>query len=647
MGCCCLRDGDREILLVDVEAIRIGIGMKWQCSNLPLLLTDLHSNYQIVTARYLRILLKVNIITKYPSLFNLKQVEESIKGWKNTSYHSQFPTPAASSVVPASAAESASATAPASTAPPNLHLCHTEKWQRSNLPLLLTDHHSNSQILTKKITTQSPLPGTYGLYRVMSKSIDEVIMIPPEKKPRHDNEENQDRLSLKPPPIPDGIIDFLRQNSPSTEVNIITKYPSRFNLKQVEESIKGEKNTSYHSQFATPTASSALPASAAESASATAPASNAPPNLHLCHTEKMTTNIDNDDSTLWPDLVTKAFIDIMVDEVTKGNMTNGMWNAETNTVTASEEVWQNYLKAHDKASQFQKKGCDHYKLLEIIFNKNNGTEVLHYSSIQNQPNTNIENELNNQHLNTESTNNACVDNDSSGNDIQVECIIRRGKQEIQVKYHTPRTESTSNRMGDALVARAKIVEASSSHRPRFPKGKKGKPLNAIDEKVIVEENVNGLSNPVVAAKERMKCRNQITVELLSEEISNNISAAYFDASKNFVEYVRYNEIKDAWLDNVEIDPRYDRSSFASTKDEYEVQEFSSKDVAIMKRRIANVFEPEETILHCLRRLKGSGNRKAKMFGESYAIVKSILDHGYFIRADDEIWAEYIKNIISY
>jgi hypothetical protein len=108
----------------------------------------------------------------------------------------------------------------------------------------------------------------------------------------------------------------------------------------------------------------------------------------------MTTNIDNDDSTLWPDLVTKAFIDIMVDEVTKGNMTNGMfytetwtsmttrlnsitncsyekeqlgakfhrlqamflefysllqntgfrWNAETNTVTASEEVWHNYLK---------------------------------------------------------------------------------------------------------------------------------------------------------------------------------------------------------------------------------------------------------------------------------------------------------------
>jgi hypothetical protein len=39
---------------------------------------------------------------------------------------------------------------------------------------------------------------------------------------------------LKPPPIPDGIIDFLRQNSPLTEVNIRTKYTSRFNLKQVD-----------------------------------------------------------------------------------------------------------------------------------------------------------------------------------------------------------------------------------------------------------------------------------------------------------------------------------------------------------------------------------------------------------------------------
>ncbi|CAJ2678340.1 unnamed protein product [Trifolium pratense] len=328
------------------------------------------------------------------------------------------------------------------------------------------------------------------------------------------------KAGLKPPPIPDGIIDFLRQNSPSTEVNIITKDTSRFDIKQVEESIKGGKNTSYRSQFVTPASSSAVPAPAAESSSAAAPASAAPPNLNLCCAEKTTTNVDNSDSTLWPDFVTKAFIDIMVDEVTKGYMPTGVfhtgtwtsmttrlnsitncsyekeqlkaklhrlramflefysllqntgftWNAETNTVIASEEVWQNHLKTHDKASQFQKKGCDHYKLLEIIFNKNNETEVLHHSSVQDQPNTDIEHELNNQYLNIESVNNAHVDNDSSDNDndssdndIQVVQIIRSGKQKIQVKDHSSMKESTSHEVGDALVARAKIVEASSSH----------------------------------------------------------------------------------------------------------------------------------------------------------------------------------------
>lgn len=108
----------------------------------------------------------------------------------------------------------------------------------------------------------------------------------------------------------------------------------------------------------------------------------------------MESNIDKNDSKIWPDLLTKAFIDIMVDEVTKGNMPNGVfhsrtwtsmtarlnaatnrsfsvkqlkqkmhrlramhrefslllqhtgfgWDAETNTVTASEEVWQNYIR---------------------------------------------------------------------------------------------------------------------------------------------------------------------------------------------------------------------------------------------------------------------------------------------------------------
>jgi hypothetical protein len=101
--------------------------------------------------------------------------------------------------------------------------------------------------------------------------------------------------------------------------------------------------------------------------------------------------------------------------------------------------------------------------LGIKFNKNNETKA-HHSSIQDQPNTDIKNELNNQRLNTEGANNSRVDNDSSYNDIQkVEHIIHSGKQKIQVKDHTSKKKSTSHQMRDAPVARGKIVEASSSH----------------------------------------------------------------------------------------------------------------------------------------------------------------------------------------
>ncbi|KAI5427050.1 hypothetical protein KIW84_032470 [Lathyrus oleraceus] len=198
----------------------------------------------------------------------------------------------------------------------------------------------------------------------------------------------------------------------------------------------------------------------------------------------MATNVDISDSKLWSDFVTKAFIDIMVDEVTKGNMPNGVfhnrtwtsmttklnsitnqsfkarqlnakmhrlwamyhefysllqntrfgWDTETNTVTASEEVWINYLKVHDKASQFQKKGCDHYKLLEIIFNKNNAIGVLHHSSTQDPPNKDEENELDNQYLNNGSASHVCVDNDSSDDDLhEVEHITHSGKRQVQME----------------------------------------------------------------------------------------------------------------------------------------------------------------------------------------------------------------------
>ncbi|XP_027191487.1 L10-interacting MYB domain-containing protein-like [Cicer arietinum] len=230
----------------------------------------------------------------------------------------------------------------------------------------------------------------------------------------------------------------------------------------------------------------------------------------------MATNVDSLESKFWPDFVTKTFIDIMVDEVTKENMPNGVfhartwnsmtirlnsitnrsfkmdqlkakmrrlramyrkfysllqntgfgWNAKTNTVTANEEVWRNYLQVHEKTSQFQKKGCDHYKLLEILFNKNNATGVLHHSSTQDPPNTDEENELDNQYLNIGSASHVRVDEDDSDDDIQaMERVSRSGKQKVQV---ISKKESTSQQMGHALVAWA---QASLARAEKYSRDK--------------------------------------------------------------------------------------------------------------------------------------------------------------------------------
>ncbi|KAL2342105.1 hypothetical protein Fmac_010045 [Flemingia macrophylla] len=197
-------------------------------------------------------------------------------------------------------------------------------------------------------------------------------------------------------------------------------------------------------------------------------------------------------------------------------------------------------------------------------------------------------------------------------------------------------------------------------RVRFPKGKKVKPGDEVVEKENVEDGGVDLTNPQIvakAAKERQKQRNQITAELFSEDtggILNDFSAAeityednenfvddgiqiepfnldkereegYFDAEGNFVEYVRENEIKDAWLDNVEVDPKYSALSSVAPKDEDEVPDLSAKDIGVMKRRIANVLEPGETVLQALRRLKGNSDRKAKMSAETKIVFDQLTE----------------------
>jgi hypothetical protein len=83
----------------------------------------------------------------------------------------------------------------------------------------------------------------------------------------------------------------------------------------------------------------------------------------------MATSVDISDAKLWPDNVIKAFIDIMVDEVTKGNMPNGVfhvrtWNSMTtrlNSVT-NRSFTARQLKA--KMHRLQNMYREFYSLLQ-------------------------------------------------------------------------------------------------------------------------------------------------------------------------------------------------------------------------------------------------------------------------------------------
>ncbi|KAG8651680.1 RNA-binding protein 10 [Manihot esculenta] len=194
---------------------------------------------------------------------------------------------------------------------------------------------------------------------------------------------------------------------------------------------------------------------------------------------------------------------------------------------------------------------------------------------------------------------------------------------------------------------------------RFPKGKKVKPgEEAVLSVAKVEEGPGDSKDPRLAAQERAKHRNLITAELFSEEL-NDASAAevtyednenfvedgiqiepfnlekereegYFDVEGNFVEYVNEKEHKDAWLDSVEVDPRFaGKSSMVTTIEDdnkNDSSELSSDDIAIIKRRIANNLEPGETVLQALRRLKGGSNkRKEKMSAETQLLFDQLTE----------------------
>ncbi|KAM3275078.1 hypothetical protein ACQJBY_043823 [Aegilops geniculata] len=102
-------------------------------------------------------------------------------------------------------------------------------------------------------------------------------------------------------------------------------------------------------------------------------------------------------------------------------------------------------------------------------------------------------------------------------------------------------------------------------------------------------------------------------------------------------------MKDAWLDNVEVDTKFAGKVQKKKNKEEEFQDLSSDDIGKIKRRIANMLEPAETIIQALKRLKSTStdNRgrmtegTKRIFDELTEAAMKLMENGeYNVYSDD-------------
>ncbi|MQM17055.1 hypothetical protein Taro_050022 [Colocasia esculenta] len=215
---------------------------------------------------------------------------------------------------------------------------------------------------------------------------------------------------------------------------------------------------------------------------------------------------------------------------------------------------------------------------------------------------------------------------------------------------------------------------------RFPKGKKARRGNEVATGGNEDENAGAFGrwmNPEHAAKERAKRRSlKRENDLFKDQVGaggvEDIARAevhyevndsfeddgikiepfnlkqereegYFDTEGNYVEYVAKDEIKDAWLDNIEVDPTLAEKKYEKTTQEEEYEDLSSEDIGKMKRRIANALRPGETVLQALKRLKGtSGSKKEKMPEEAKRTFDQLTDDAMKLMESGEYNVYYEK-----
>ncbi|XP_076915712.1 uncharacterized protein LOC143575154 [Bidens hawaiensis] len=202
---------------------------------------------------------------------------------------------------------------------------------------------------------------------------------------------------------------------------------------------------------------------------------------------------------------------------------------------------------------------------------------------------------------------------------------------------------------------------------RFPKGKKVKfndEVHVANVPKFTEDEAEELKDSKLVEKARSKRRNQnkagleieATGDLLHDvavsemhyedneqleddgvklepfNLEQERKEGYFDQTGNYVEYVT-NDIKDAWLDSIDAEPKFVQKHSSVTNIVAEAVDLTSQDIGKIKRRIADVLEPWETVLQALRRLKG--NRKEKMSAETKVVFDKLTEDAIKLMDDGD------------
>uniref|UniRef100_A0A2N9EIJ2 Myb/SANT-like domain-containing protein n=1 Tax=Fagus sylvatica TaxID=28930 RepID=A0A2N9EIJ2_FAGSY len=227
----------------------------------------------------------------------------------------------------------------------------------------------------------------------------------------------------------------------------------------------------------------------------------------------MTELNDTDDAKLWPPNVEKLFIQLMVEEMVKGNMQEVIfhkriwdkileelirqtkWNykfSQTNTVSSSDEVWMNVLAAIPKAKEFRRKGCENYIQLGTLFNKTTTTSVMAFASTQDPTNTDEEREIDKRFINTGMHVNVDVD-------VEVDLDIGEDPKPVQGDVRETRPEK-----------QAKSGNTSKSKKSARKGERVGEMTNAINNFAYIIEKMNEVREARHAAKYAAKVANTTT-----------------------------------------------------------------------------------------------------------------------------------------